>query len=450
MKFCTWEAGRLLRLAAPVFFAQVTLVLMSVVDTIMAGQVSAVDLAALSIATGLWNPMVLALLGVLLALTSLVAHSFGANDEPAIRNHFQQGCYLAVLLCLAGVAIAQLAPVLIAQLDTQASVKVLAQDYIDYIQWGLPGFFVYSLFRNVAEGKAYTAPAFYISIIGLLVNIPANYIFIHGHFGAPALGGAGCGVATALVFAAMGSAQFIYSLISKRIDGPGLFRHFAKPDGSAIWAMFKLGVPLSLATFFEVTLFACIPLFIASLGAIAVAGHQVAASVTTLLFMLPMSLSMAVAIRFGNLYGQQDFVALKRCMSTSFVLSIAIAALVALVTYLLRFDISAIYSDNPEVIALAASIMVLACFYQLPDALQVVSSGMLRGIKHTSPISYITFISYWLIGFALGYVLGRTDYIVPAMGPQGFWLGIIVGLSCAAVLLIWTLRRRLAQAPFNF
>ena len=159
---------------------------------------------------------------------------------------------------------------------------------------------------------------------------------------------------------------------------------------------------------------------------------------------------MAVAIRFGNLYGQQDFVALKRCMSTSFVLSIAIAALVALITYLLRFDISAIYSDNPEVIALAASIMVLACFYQLPDALQVVSSGMLRGIKHTSPISYITFISYWLIGFALGYVLGRTDYIVPAMGPQGFWLGIIVGLSCAAVLLIWTLRRRLAQAPFNF
>ncbi|TMO90688.1 MATE family efflux transporter, partial [Pseudoalteromonas sp. S3260] len=131
----------------------------------------------------------------------------------------------------------------------------------------LPGFFVYSLFRNVAEGKAYTAPAFYISIIGLLVNIPANYIFIHGHFGAPALGGAGCGVATALVFAAMGSAQFIYSLISKRIDGPGVFRHFAKPDGSAIWAMFKLGVPLSLATFFEVTLFACIPLFIASLGA---------------------------------------------------------------------------------------------------------------------------------------------------------------------------------------
>ncbi|WP_105259089.1 MATE family efflux transporter [Pseudoalteromonas sp. T1lg88] len=450
MKFCTWEASRLLRLAAPVFFAQVTLVLMSVVDTIMAGQVSATDLAALSIATGLWNPVVFALLGILIALTSLVAHSFGADDEKAIAGHFQQACYLALILCLVGLMLGQSADQLIALLDTSGEIKSLAGDYITYVQFGLPGFIVYSLFRNVAEGKAYTTPAFYISIIGLLVNIPANYIFIYGKFGAPALGGAGCGVATAIVLTAMGVSLLIYSMMSKRINGRFLINAFARPSVKAMWQQFKLGVPISLAIFFEVTLFACIPLFIASLGAVVVAGHQVAASVTTLLFMLPYSLSMAVAIRFGNLYGQEDFQALRRCMSTSFILAVAIAAFVALITYVLRADISALYSDNPEVLALATAIMVLACFYQLPDALQVVTSGMLRGIKHTAPISYITFFSYWLVGFALGYVLGRTDLIVPAMGAQGFWLGIIVGLSCAAVLLIYVLRRRLAQAPFNF
>ncbi|MFY8273372.1 MATE family efflux transporter [Pseudoalteromonas sp. SSDWG2] len=450
MKFCTWEANRLIRLAVPVFFAQVTLVLMSVVDTIMAGQVSATDLAALSIATGLWNPVIFALLGILMALTSLVAHSFGANKHSEIASHFQQSSYLALALLVCGIVFAYFADVVINFLDTTVAVKSLAVDYITYVQFGLPGLLLYSLLRNVAEGKAYTTPALYISIIGLLINIPANYVFIYGKLGFPALGGAGCGVATAVVMTAMGLSLLVYSFLSKRLDGRGLFRNYAPFSAKAVLIQVKLGIPISLAIFFEVTLFACIPLFIATLGTIAVAGHQVAASVTTLLFMFPYSLSMAVAIRFGNLFGQQDYVALKRCMSTSFILALLVAVFVAALTYLLRLEISALYTDNPEVIALATSIIVLACFYQLPDALQVVCSGMLRGIKHTTPISYITFISYWLIGFVLGYVLGRTDLIVEAMGPEGFWLGIIVGLSCAAVMLIFTLRRRLAKAPFHF
>ena len=110
--------------------------------------------------------------------------------------------------------------------------------------------------------------------------------------------------------------------------------------------------------------------------------------------------------------------------------------------------ISELYSDSPAVLALASSIMILACIYQLPDALQVAANGILRGLKHTAPISYITFISYWLIGFSLGYVLARTDLIVPAMGPHGFWIGIIVGLSVAAVLLMLTVHRRFKREPF--
>lgn len=126
-----------------------------------------------------------------------------------------------------------------------------------------------------------------------------------------------------------------------------------------------------------------------------------------------------------------------------------ISTLVALITFLSRSVIGSVYSDNSEVIALASAILILACFYQLPDALQVAATGILRGLKYTAPISYITFISYWLIGFSLGYVLALTDLIVEPMGPEGFWLGIIVGLSTAAVLLIYTVRKRLANAPFN-
>jgi MATE family multidrug resistance protein len=448
MTFCNWEAKRLVSLAIPVFLAQVTLVLMSVVDTIMAGQVSPTDLAALSIATGIWNPAMLALQGILLALTGIIAQFSGANDKANISHYFQQSLYLAGLLSVAGFSIAYFADIIISRLNTSQAIAAMAYDYIHFVKWGIVGFLVFSVYRNITEGMGMTKPAFYISLIGLAVNVPTNYIFIYGKLGMPALGGAGCGIATALVFTAMAIVQVIYCQLSKKIDAKGLLSDFKAPKLSTMWIITKVGIPISLATFFEVTLFACIPLFIAHLGAVAVAGHQIAASVTTLLFMMPLSLSIAISIRIGNLYGQHHFKQLKEAVSTSYILATMIAILLATITFFGRDLISQLYTDDKNVIALATSIMVLACIYQLPDALQVSANGILRGLKHTAPISYITFISYWLIGFVLGYVLARTDLIVPAMGPHGFWIGIIVGLSVAAILLMLTVTRRFKREPF--
>lgn len=448
MTFSNWEAKRLLSLAFPVFLAQVTLVLMSVVDTIMAGQVSPTDLAALSIATGIWNPILLALQGILLALTGVIAQLAGAKNRQGISHYFQQALYLTVLLSIAGFCAAQLANIVILQLNTSPAIANLAFDYIHFVKWGVFGFLLFTVYRNMTEGMGMTKPAFYISLLGLMVNIPLNYIFINGLYGLPAYGGAGCGIATALVFTVMAIAQVTYCQLSKKVDAKGLLTNFEKPNFKTIGIITKLGIPISLATFFEVTLFACIPLFIAHLGAVIVSGHQIAASVTALLFMMPLSLSIAISIRIGNLYGQNHLNQLKVAVSTSYILAIIIALFIAIITFLGRDLISQLYSNNPEVLALASSIMILACIYQLPDALQVAANGILRGLKHTAPISYITFISYWLIGFSLGFVLARTDIIVPAMGPHGFWIGIIVGLTVAAVLLMLTVHRRFKREPF--
>jgi len=448
MSFCSWEAKRLISLAIPVFLAQVTLILMTVVDTVMAGQVSATDLAALSIATGIWNPLMLALQGILLALTGIIAQFAGSNDKQGISHYFQQGLYLALVLAIIGLGLASLADTVLSQLDTSQSITELAEQYIHFVKWGIFGFLLFSVYRNITEGMGMTKPAFYISLIGLAVNIPANYVFIHGKLGFQAYGGAGCGIATALVFTAMALTQVIYCHFNKKIDAKALLANFKAPKLATIWTITKVGIPISLATFFEVTLFACIPLFIAHLGAVAVAGHQIAASVTTLLFMMPLSLSIAISIRIGNLFGQQHYKQLKNAVKTSYILAAIIAFLLASVTFFARDIISQLYSDNPEVLALASSIMVLACIYQLPDALQVSANGILRGLKYTAPIGYITFVSYWLIGFALGFVLARTDLIVPALGPHGFWIGIIVGLSAAAVMLMFTVHRRFKHAPF--
>ncbi|MFC3031415.1 MATE family efflux transporter [Pseudoalteromonas fenneropenaei] len=444
MKFSAWEARRLLQLAIPVFFAQITLVLMSVVDTMMAGQVSPEDLAALSIAVGIWNPLLFALQGILLALTGVVAHCHGANDNTGIRLYFQQSLYLALLLAGFGLAVAPLTDVVFARLDIAASVTDKASNYIFFVKWGMLGFLLFTIYRNVTEGVGLTKPAFYISILGLALNIPANYIFIHGKFGMPELGSAGCGLATSLVYAFMALIQIAYSKKSAVLRNLELYKAFTKPQLTKLAYLFKLGLPICLATFFEVTLFACVPLFIADLGPIAVSGHQIATSVSVVLFMMPLSLSMAIAIRIGNLAGQGLVNELKVAINTSFSLACIIAAFVALVTYLGRDFVAGLYSSDPEVLALAVSILVLACIYQLPDALQVAANGVLRGLKYTKPISYITFISYWLVGFVLGYVLAKTDLITAPMGPQGFWVGIIVGLSIAAILLVIAVRRRVA------
>ncbi|AXQ97787.1 MATE family efflux transporter [Pseudoalteromonas piscicida] len=442
MNFSTWEARRLLQLAIPVFLAQVTLVLMTVVDTMMAGQVSAEDLAALSIATGVWNPLIFSLQGILLALTSIVAHCHGANDTAGIKRFFQQSLYLALALFSVGLILANFTSVVFSNIGASENVQTLAQGYIDFVKWGLLGFLIFTVYRNVTEGVGQTKPAFYISIVGLCINVVANYIFIYGKFGAPALGSAGCGLATSIVLWSMAVAQWVYSLKSKHIDGKTLISSFTKPSLSIMKYVAALGFPIALATFFEVTLFACIPLFIADLGPISVSGHQIAASVTTMLFMMPLSLSMAIAIRIGNLTGQGALDQLKLSVSTAFILATLIALFVALVTYIGRDQIVWLYTNNTEVAALATSIMVLACLYQLPDALQVSANGVLRGLKYTKPISWVTFVSYWLIGFSLGYVLAKTDLITPAMGPQGFWIGIIIGLSTAAVLLVTCVNKR--------
>ncbi|OHU96641.1 MATE family efflux transporter [Pseudoalteromonas byunsanensis] len=444
MKFSHWESKRLLQLATPVFFAQITLILMSVVDTMMAGQVSANDLAALSIATGVWNPLTFSLQGLILALTGIVAHCHGANDSSGIKYYFQQSIYLAILLTSVGFVLAEFTPLIFERLGTSASITSLSQQYIDFVKWGVLGFLLFSIYRNVTEGVGFTKPAFYISIVGLIVNVFANYVFIYGKLGMPAYGSAGCGLATTLVFWAMAISQWVYCNRSKTMRTLSLLSDFTKPQFSGISYLAKLGIPICLATFFEVTLFACIPLFIADLGAIAVSGHQIAANVTAILFMMPLSLSMAIAIRIGNLAGQQAHEQLKTAIFTSFCLAAMISVFVALITLIGRDSIAWLYTNNEDVALLASSIIVLACIYQLPDALQVAAHGVLRGLKYTKPITYITFVSYWLVGFSLGYILAKTNLIVPAMGPIGFWIGIIVGLTVAAIFLLLSVRARLA------
>ncbi|PKM19665.1 MAG: MATE family efflux transporter [Gammaproteobacteria bacterium HGW-Gammaproteobacteria-15] len=449
LPFSRFEARTILKLSGPIVLAQLTQTLMYFVDTVMAGRYSAVDMAAIAVASGLWFPVVMTMQGLLLALTPIVAQYYGSNQTKPVTHFTVQAMYLAMALAAALFIVMLYVHVPIDLLNMDETLRQKSLDYLYYVSFGLFPAAGYMVLRSMFEGIGNTKASMWISFVGILVNIPANYIFIYGKLGMPALGGAGCGIATALVFLAMFIAILIYGWFSRTTRRYRLHPDSYRVHLKDIWQIVCIGTPIAFSIFFEVTLFACIPLAIVHLGPIMVAGHQIAQNYSGIVFMLPLSLGMATTIRVGHLVGQQSLTELKKAVSTAIILAVLMSFVIASLTFVLRGSIAALYSPDPTVIALAASLLILACFYQVSDAIQVVSACALRGMKVTKPVFFITFIAYWPIGFGLGAVLGLTNLLVPAMGAHGFWIGIIVGLSVAAVLLAIILKRNLHRLEYE-
>lgn len=440
------EARNLVRLAAPILVAQVAQVAMSFVDTVMAGQVSALDLAAVSVASSFWLPIILLVQGVIMALTPIVSQLSGARKHDQIRPAVHQGFWLALLVIPLPMLALYVSPKALVLMEVEPALAAKTAAFLHAIMWGLPAFTLFQVLRNFSEGLSHTIPTMVIGFVGLAVNIPANWIFIHGLLGMPKLGGVGCGVATAIVLWAMLLAMICYLYFSRLFKEYALFSQLARPNGSRIWRIFRLGFPIAMAIFCEVTLFTVVALLLAPLGAETVASHQVALNFSSLVFMLPLSIGVAVTIRVGHNIGEGDPAQAQRAARTGLVLGLTAAATTALLTALLRHQIADVYSDDPLVLTLAASLLLLAAIYQLSDSVQVIAAAALRGYKDTQAIFYITLVAYWGMGLPAGVLLGMTDVVVPRMGPQGFWIGFIVGLTAAALML--SLRLKLIYGRF--
>ncbi|WP_282168071.1 MATE family efflux transporter [Shewanella japonica] len=440
MNHTGFQAKKLIQLALPVLIAQVTQTMMGFIDTVMAGRVSAVDMAAVAIGTSLWLPALLFVQGLILAFTPVFAHHHGANNPKAIQPLMSQAFYIAIIGSLGVLLFLSFAQTIFDMMELEPELAELSAGYLHGFMWGVPAFILYQILRGCSEGISYTLPTMIIGFVGLAVNIPANYIFIYGHFGVPAMGGAGCGIATALVFWAMMIAMMIYMQFHQKFAEIEPFKRLNKPNWKTIWEMLKHGMPIAMALFFEVSLFAVIALLLAPLGATVVAGHQIALNFSSIVFMLPLSIGIAVSIRVGYYLGQDKLDISNLVTKIGLFIAFSLAVITAVITVLFKTQIALLYNNNPEVVALAGSLMFLAALYQLSDSIQVVAAGALRGYKDTQSAFYITLVSYWAIGMTLGYLLARTDTIVPAMGAHGFWIGLIAGLTSAAILFALRLR----------
>ena len=435
-----------LSLAVPALLAQVAMISMGFVDMVMTGRVGPVDMAAVALAGSLWVPLVLFGQGLLLAVTPCVAQLRGAG---AVRNadHLQgvghvmrQGVWMALAISVPLILIVNLLSHHLADMGVEGDLGVMTGQYLRAIVWGAPAYLLFVALRCGMEGMALMRPAMFAGFMGLLINIPSNYVLIFGKLGLPALGGPGTGVATAIVYWVMFFTMVVYVFRQPHLRALMVLRAWERPVWATLKKLVGIGFPGALAMLFEVTLFAAVALLIAPLGAIQVAGHQVALNFSSLLFMVPMSIGTAATIRTGFAIGRKSVDGVRTASRSSWLLACMAAVCTATVTALWRGQIAAVYNDDPAVLGLAAHLLLFAATYQLTDAIQVVSVGILRGYNDTRAILCVTLVSYWVFALPLGYTLGRTHLWGAPLGPQGFWTAFIVGVSIAAVLLFFRVR----------
>lgn len=435
-----------LSLAVPALLAQVAMISMGFVDMVMTGRVGPVDMAAVALAGSLWVPLVLFGQGLLLAVTPCVAQLRGAG---AVRNadHLQgvghvmrQGVWMALAISVPLILIVNLLSHHLADMGVEGDLGVMTGQYLRAIVWGAPAYLLFVALRCGMEGMALMRPAMFAGFMGLLINIPSNYVLIFGKLGLPAFGGPGTGVATAIVYWVMFFTMVVYVFRQPHLRALMVLRAWERPVWATLKKLVGIGFPGALAMLFEVTLFAAVALLIAPLGAIQVAGHQVALNFSSLLFMVPMSIGTAATIRTGFAIGRKSVDGVRTASRSSWLLACMAAVCTATVTALWRGQIAAVYNDDPAVLGLAAHLLLFAATYQLTDAIQVVSVGILRGYNDTRAILCVTLVSYWVFALPLGYTLGRTHLWGAPLGPQGFWTAFIVGVSIAAVLLFFRVR----------
>lgn len=434
------EMKVLLTLAWPLLIAQVTQTLMGVSDTIMAGRYSYTDMAAVAIGFSITMPILMFIQGITLALSPIISRLQGSNQTDKVASALHQSICLSLIISLICVCLIPLVDDFFALMEMEQALRTITIEYTIFILLSAPGFALYQSLRNCCEGLSSTRPTMVIMFAGLLVNIPANYILINGLFGLPELGGVGCGIATMIVIYVMALSTLIYTLSARKLKDYNLFSQFHRPRLALQLNQLKIGLPIAFTIVFEVTLFGVVALLLARFGASVVAAHQIALNFSSLMFMLPMSIGIAVAIRIGYSIGKEDALNAKIAVYCGLFCSIVIALFTATMTVILSTQIASLYTENQEVIYLASSLLFFAALFQFSDGIQVVSANALRGYKDTLAMFLISFVSYWLIGLTVGVVLGLTDWIFPVMKAQGFWIGFISGLSCAAVLMFWRVK----------
>ena len=432
---------RLLSVMLPIICTQIAIMGMNFFDASMSGQAGDVDLAGAAIGGNIWMPIQTGISGILMAAMPLVANLLGAGEKEKITVVVRHGLVLALgfALLVLGCGIAFL-PHFLQGMGLAPEVYHVALLYLAGLGLGVVPFFMITPLRSLVDTLGYTHLTMRIYLLALPINACLNYVLIFGKLGLPRLGGVGAGVASGLTFWLL---LAIFAWVVSRLE-PFKSYHifgFVRPVYSWLKEYLRIGVPMGISIFMETSIFGVVALFIAKFGTETIAAHQAALNFSSLIYMLPLSFSLALTIVVGVEYGAKNYQGARDYVTIGLQTSLGIAGFYMLAEYFLREQIAFIYTNNVEVVALVKVFLLYAIGWQAGDAIAAPIQGILRGYKDVSATFWASMLAYWGICLPLGLFL---DYQV-GNGAFAYWqsldCGVISSATLLSIRLIWLQRK---------
>ena len=409
-------------------------------DNVMVGQLGTAELAAVSLGNSFVFIAMSLGIGFSTAITPLVAEADSANNISQGKNAFKHGLILCTLLSVLLFLIILLLKPLMYYMDQPKEVVELAIPYLNYVALSLIPLIIFQALKQFSDGLSNTKYPMYATILANVINIVLNYLLIFGSFGFPKLGIVGAAIGT--LFSRIIMVYFLWMIFkSKDKFRPYITNfNFKKIEQKISAKLFNLGFPSALQMFFEVGIFTAAIWLSGVLGKNPQAANQIALNLSSMTFMIGIGLSVAAMVRVGNQKGLNDFISLRRIAFSIFFLTFIIEIIFASFFLIFRDWLPTLYidgdtlvniDDNKEVVLIASKLLLVAAFFQIFDGLQVAILGALRGLQDVKIPAFITFISYWIVGFPVSYYLG----LYTSLESIGIWIGLFTGLFVASILL---------------
>jgi MATE family multidrug resistance protein len=440
------EVATLWRLSWPMLVGQLATVGMGVADVAMTGHVSAAELAAVSLGTSVWSIVLVTVMGTMMAINTVVAHEMGGGRFDKIPHSVRQSLWKGLIVGLVGCAFANLCTLLFDHIGLEHDVARRASIFLHVISVGMPAFACYRALYGYTTSINQTKPIMVIAMLGLVYNVVVNWLLVFGNYGFPRLGAIGCAVSTASGMWLMLAAMVWWTRVSPAYRSTYPFSHWDRPDWEEIRTMLRLGIPIGVTYFAEVSAFGLISLLVARFGVVQVSAHQIALNFVSLVFMVPLSFGIGTLTRVGQAMGEGSahrarfvaWVGVGMCVAFGF----ASAAFISV----FRWEIARMYTSDAAVQATTVSLLLLAALFQLSDSTQVAAASAIRGYKVTRSPMLIHMLAFWGFALPLGCILGLAPAWIPfsprePMQATGFWISLILGLTIAAVLLTLSLNR---------
>ncbi|WP_245990141.1 MATE family efflux transporter [Tabrizicola piscis] len=432
------HARETLALGLPLAGSHLAQMALHVTDVVMMGRYGVVPLAAVVLGASSFFIVYVLGSGFAKAVMPMVAAALGRGDEAQVRRDTRMGIWLSILF---GVLVFPVfwwsGPILLA-LGQNSEVAAIAESYLRLVGLGLVPALVVTVLQSYLSALGRTQIVLWVTLVAVGVNVTVNYALIFGNWGLPELGAQGAAVATVTVQVLSLLALGLYAGLLPSLRRFHLFQRFWRPDWHAMRLVWRLGVPIGLTGLAEGGLFHASALMMGWIGTVELAAHGIALEVAALTFMLHVGLSSAATIRIARFDGRGDRVALKAAAKIAVAISTGVAVASVVLFVSLPEPIVSLFLDlkKPEsaaILAYGSVLLMLAALFQLADALQVMALGLLRGVQDTRVPMWLAAVSYWLIGIPCSYVLA----FPLGFGGVGLWLGLVVGLVCAAVSLMW-------------